>query len=148
MEAHARWLIRVGAFFLALHPYTPYALYEAQSHGIPVPGWLPFWAMYVPGAAVTHDWTIYLSPPQGIVITAVLGLPTLATFAALRENTILRRFQISILLIAACILLRDEMRSESSLPSMAIGESPRRCWTHFAGDRRGAMTFPCRSSRP
>jgi hypothetical protein len=114
MESHSRWLVRVGAFLVAIHPFTPYVLSAANAHGIPVPeGWLPEFEYYY-----DVNMTFPFSPFRSLFILLILATPVLSTFPAFREHRIVRRCQIGLVcvLVLVSVLFWSGHHSETSIP--------------------------------
>lgn len=101
MDAHARWLIRIGACLIALSPFTSAALTFAQSKGIPIPEICrpPF------GDLVYYAWSQPFDALPQLFFLFILGVPVLGTFARFRERSGLRAFQIAAALLLSLLLL-------------------------------------------
>ena len=103
MDAHARWLIRIGACLIALHPFTAAALQLAERHGIPRPQICrpPF------GDFIYYELNQPFEPLPHLLFLFILGLPVLGTFPRVREKSWLKGFQIAdALLLSLLFLLR------------------------------------------
>jgi hypothetical protein len=114
MESHSRWLVRVGAGLVALHPFAPLVLAAAHTHGFPVPeGWVPLYE-----SSAEQEWSIRFFPFRSLLLLLILAAPVLSTFPTFREHRLVRRCQIGLvfLMILILVLAWSGIPSESSIP--------------------------------